>query len=128
MSNRRNFLKLSAAGLAATGLSGIAPLNANASSTATASSPATATATAPATAPFKLGMAGYTFREFTVEQTITMMQRVQVDALSLKDFHLPQTSSQEDVDAIMGKFKSAGIEVYAAGVIYMKTREEVDRT
>ena len=35
---------------------------------------------------FTIGMAGYTFREFTVEQTIAMMKRVGVTNLSLKGF------------------------------------------
>ncbi|MFN8206947.1 MAG: sugar phosphate isomerase/epimerase family protein [Bacteroidales bacterium] len=134
MSNRRSFLKLTAAGLATTAL---APLTATATATATPTATATATATAnsplsqPASpgppVPFKLGMAGYTFREFTVDQAIAMMQRVQVDALSLKDFHLPLSCTQEEADAVIGKFKAAGIEVYAPGVVYMKTNEEVDR-
>jgi inosose dehydratase len=121
MTNRRSFLKLSAAGLATTAL---APLTSTATSTATAT--ATATSTTPVTVPFKIGMAGYSFREFTVDQAIAMMQRVQVDALSLKDFHLAQNCTQEEADTVMGKFAAAGISVYAAGVIYMKSKEEVD--
>jgi inosose dehydratase len=115
MKSRRNFLKLTAAGLAATSLG---PLRASESP---------ANSAAPSKNIFSLGMAGYTFREFTVEQTIAMMQRVNVQNISLKDFHLPQTSTQAEVDAVLNKFRAAGISVYTAGVIYMTNAAEVDR-
>jgi sugar phosphate isomerase/epimerase len=132
MNNRRSFLKLTAAGLATTALG---PLAATATTTETATrlhcvtdgQAATILPTRKPSTSFSLGMAGYSFREFTVDQAIAMMQRVQVDALSLKDFHLAQTCTQEEADSVMGKFAAAGITVYAAGVIYMKTQEEVDR-
>lgn len=74
-----------------------------------------------------LGMAGYTFREFTVEQTIAIMKRIGVRAISLKDFHLPYNSSQEQINGITGQFRNTGIDVYALGVIYMKSNEFVDQ-
>ncbi|MDO9543834.1 MAG: sugar phosphate isomerase/epimerase, partial [Synergistaceae bacterium] len=76
---------------------------------------------------FTLGMAGYTFREFTVEQTIEMMKKIGVTKISLKDFHLPLDSTQEQINAILDKFKKAGIDVYTVGVIYMKTEASVDQ-
>ena len=72
-------------------------------------------------------MAGYTFREFTVEKTIEMMKRIGVTNLSLKDFHMPMNSTQEQINAVLEKFKSAGINVYTVGVVYMKTQESVDQ-
>jgi sugar phosphate isomerase/epimerase len=72
---------------------------------------------------FSLGMAGYTFKEFSVEQTIEMMKRVGVSSLSLKDFHLPYNSTSEKISEILLKFTAAGITVYTLGVIYMKTKE-----
>jgi len=75
---------------------------------------------------FTLGMAGYTFKEFTIEQTIGMMKRIGVSCLSLKDFHLPYNSTQEQINMVLQKFRDAGIQIYTLGVIYMKTRESVD--
>jgi sugar phosphate isomerase/epimerase len=72
-------------------------------------------------------MAGYTFKEFTVEKTIQMMQRIEVNNLSLKDFHMPMNSTLEQITAVIGKFKTAGINVYTVGVVYMKTQESVDQ-
>ena len=71
-------------------------------------------------------MAGYTFHNYTVDQTIDIMQQVNVHSLSIKDFHLPLDSSPEKIAEVLGKFRSAGIAVYAAGVIYMKTPAEAD--
>lgn len=76
---------------------------------------------------FELGMAGYTFREFSVEQTIEMMNRTGIKNLSVKDFHMPMNSTQQQITAVLDKFKKGGINVYTVGVVYMKTREAVDQ-
>ena len=76
---------------------------------------------------FALGMAGYTFREFTVEQTIVMMKRIGVSNISVKDFHMPLSSPQDQINTVMGKFSNGGITVYAVGVIYMNSKEAVDQ-
>ena len=76
---------------------------------------------------FKVGMAGYTFAQFNVEKTIEMMKRIGLSRMSLKDFHMPMNSTQEQITEVMTKFKNAGIEVYTLGVIYMRTQESVDQ-
>jgi inosose dehydratase len=81
-----------------------------------------------APAPLQIGIAGYTFLNFNVDQSIAMMQRVGVKYVSLKDFHLPFDSTQEKMNEVLGKFRDAGITVYGLGVIYMKTNAEVDRS
>jgi sugar phosphate isomerase/epimerase len=55
------------------------------------------------------------------------MKRIGVTNLSLKDFHMPVNSTQEQINAVMEQFKNAGINVYTVGVVYMKTRESVDQ-
>lgn len=75
----------------------------------------------------QMGMAGYTFLNFSVDQTISMMNRIGVDMLSLKEFHLPLDSPKDKVEEIVGKFKAGGITIYTIGVIYMKNAAEVDR-
>jgi inosose dehydratase len=74
-----------------------------------------------------LGIAGYTFLHMPVDQGIVMMKRVGVDAMSIKDFWLPLDSPADTIHAVMDKFRSNGIRIYAAGVIYMKSQPEVDR-
>jgi inosose dehydratase len=56
-----------------------------------------------------------------------MMQQVGVSELSIKDFYIPLNSSQEKINEVLAKFNAAGIKVYAAGVIYMKTTAEIDQ-
>jgi len=71
-SNRRQFLQLAGSGAvacAATG--GIATVPA-----------------AEAPLPFQLGMASYTFREFSLEQALEMTKRLGLKRIALKDFHL----------------------------------------
>jgi sugar phosphate isomerase/epimerase len=76
---------------------------------------------------FTIGMAGYTFREFSIEKTIEMMNRIEVHNLSLKDFHMPMKSTREQINEVIGKFKAGGINVFTVGVVYMKTRDSVDQ-
>ncbi len=79
-------------------------------------------------APLQLGMAGYTFAKYDIEKSIGIMQKVNVKNLSVKDFHLPLNSTPEKIQAVLAQFKEAGINPYAVGVIYMKTKEAVDQT
>lgn len=78
--------------------------------------------------PLKMGMAGYTFLNFDLATSIIMMKRVNVTALSIKDFHLPLDSSPDKIKDVVKQLTDAGITPYAVGVIYMKTKEAVDQT
>lgn len=115
MNSRRKFLKLAGTGVLAAGAFSFNAI------------PNMPVSVDKAVNTFTIGMAGYTFREFTVEKTIEMMKRIGVTNLSLKDFHMPLKSTQEQIDAILEKFTSSGINVYTVGVIYMKTQESVDQ-
>jgi len=55
-----------------------------------------------------------------------MMKRTGVSTLSLKDFHLPYDSTQEQIKTVLQKLKMPG-SAYIPGVIYMKTPESVDQ-
>ncbi|SEW51997.1 sugar phosphate isomerase/epimerase family protein [Chitinophaga arvensicola] len=113
MSSRRNFLLQTALGVAATTMG---PLTAAA---AVSGSPAKK-------ALLPVGMAGYTFAKFDLDQAIAMMSRVNIKNISVKDIHLPLNSTPEKIKEVLGKFAAAGINVYAVGVIYMKTKQAVD--
>jgi inosose dehydratase len=115
MKSRRQFLKLAGAGVLAASASS---LYAYPGKPVFAENPKNT---------FSIGMAGYTFREFPVEKTIEIMKRIGVTNLSLKDFHMPMNSTQEQISAVLDKFKSAGIDVYTVGVVYMKTQASVDQ-
>ncbi|MDO9339335.1 MAG: sugar phosphate isomerase/epimerase family protein [Bacteroidales bacterium] len=115
MKSRRQFFKLAGTGILAAGVSSVY---------ASTSVPGFIENTENT---FSVGMAGYTFREFTVEKTIEMMKRIGVTNLSLKDFHMPMNSTREQINAVLEKFKIEGINVYTVGVVYMKTKESVDQ-
>ena len=76
---------------------------------------------------FELGLASYSTREFNLDQTITMAKRVGLKHLGLKSVHLPLTASEEECHAAADKIRSAGLDFYTAGVIYLKTKEDVDQ-
>jgi sugar phosphate isomerase/epimerase len=76
--------------------------------------------------PFQLGIASYTFREFSLEETITMTQRLGINKLCLKSMHLPLDLSPEKIQSESKKVNQAGIDLYGGGVIYMSTKEDVD--
>jgi sugar phosphate isomerase/epimerase len=75
---------------------------------------------------FRVGMAGYTFREFDIDKTLEIMQKTDVHYLCIKDFHLPLKSTNEEIAAFHAKLAAKGVTGYAVGPIYMKTEAEVD--
>lgn len=75
--------------------------------------------------PFVLGIASYSFRAFTLAQALEMTKRVGIGRLSLKDVHLPLTSTQGEIDAALEKMKVAGVSLTACGVVYMKSEADV---
>jgi sugar phosphate isomerase/epimerase len=115
MSNRRSFIQQTLLG--ATGAA-ILPLVGNASTTVKP--------VAESKHPLTVGIAGYTFKSFSIDQSIAMMKRIGVSNLSLKDIHLPVNSTDAQISDAMAKFKAGGINIYTVGVIYMKTKDAVD--
>ncbi len=77
--------------------------------------------------PLPLGLASYTLHKFTLDDTIQMTQRMGLTHLALKDVHLPLDSSPDQINAAVAKVKAAGLTLYGAGVIYMKSEAEVKR-
>lgn len=122
MNTRRRFLKLTGTGIIAAGVSSVysAPVP-----SVEKKKKKVLVSLGPHA--FSIGMAGFTFARFDVDKTIEMMKRIGVINLSLKEFHMPLNSTQEQINAVLTKFKAAGINVYTLGVIYMKTPESVDQ-
>jgi len=116
MSSRRNFIQQSVLGI---GGAAVLPLLTNNAIAASKNSK-------DKESNLQLGMAGYTFAKFDIEKSIAMMKRVGIQNLSLKEFHLPLNSPPEKIQSVLAQFKEAGINIYAVGVIYMKTKEAVD--
>ena len=75
----------------------------------------------------KIGVAGYSYREFSIDETLAMLQSMDVKYLSIKDWWLPLDSTKEQMDAFKAKCASYGVDGYILGPIYMKSKAEVDR-
>src|ERR1700684_1863923 len=76
--------------------------------------------------PIRLGLASYTFRNFSRAQMIGIMKQLNVFALNAKDVkdHLPVDSREEE--AALADYAAAGIKLHAAGTIYFAKDEDAD--
>src|SRR3984893_13870568 len=84
------------------------------------------TAFAEEAAPIRLGLASYTFRNFSRAQMIGFMKQLNVFALNAKDVkdHLPADAQQET--GALADYAAAGIRLHAAGAIYFPKDEDAD--
>jgi sugar phosphate isomerase/epimerase len=78
------------------------------------------------TAPVKLGLASYTFRNFTRSQMIGFMRELNVQDLNAKDVkdHLPMDPTAEA--QALADYQAAGIRLHAAGTISLATDSDDD--
>jgi sugar phosphate isomerase/epimerase len=76
--------------------------------------------------PVRLGMASYTFRDFTRAQAIGFMKQLNLTALNCKDAkdHLPMDPTEEA--KALADYAAAGIQLHAAGTIYFPKDEDAD--
>jgi inosose dehydratase len=114
MTNRRSFLKTAGIGMAATAI----PVLANAS--------AEKPGVAKSKYDYRLGVASYTLRKFSTEEALDMTVRCGVNRITFKDMHLPLDASKETIRKTVELCRKKGVELYGAGVIYMRTKPEVD--
>jgi sugar phosphate isomerase/epimerase len=76
--------------------------------------------------PVRLGLASYTFHNFTRAQTIGFMKQLNIAALNPKDVkdHLPVDPAEEA--KALADYAAAGIALHAAGVVYFPKDEDDD--
>lgn len=76
--------------------------------------------------PIRLGLASYTFRNFTRDQMIGYMKQLNVTDLNAKDVkdHLPMDPEGEA--KALADYTAAGIKLHAAGAIYFPKDEDDD--
>jgi len=117
MTTRRSFLHKGILGVTATTLVGIPSVFAE---------PLKSETSKWKSDPFKLGIAGYSFANFNLDESLKMMKKVDVHYLCIKDFHLPYKSTAEEIAAFHAKLKENDVTGYAVGPIYTKTRKEID--
>ncbi|MEE4285042.1 MAG: TIM barrel protein [Mariniphaga sp.] len=115
MTNRRNFLKTAGIGMAAAALPGLA--NAAAGNAEVKMGKGN----------IQLGVASYTLRKFPTEEALDMTVRCGVNRITFKDMHLPLDSDNETIKKTVELCKKKGVTLYGAGVVYMRSKEDVDR-
>jgi len=76
--------------------------------------------------PIQLGIATYTFRNFTRDKMIGFLKELQISQINAKDVkdHLPTDPQQEE--AAIKDYADAGIKLHAAGAIYFRKNEDDD--
>ncbi len=79
-----------------------------------------------APSPVKLGIATYTFRNFTRDKMIPWLKQLNVTSINCKDTkdHLPMDPAAEE--QAVSDYRSNGIELHAAGTIYFPKDEDDD--
>ena len=79
-----------------------------------------------APSPVRLGIATYTFRNFTRTQMIPWLKQLQVASINCKDVkdHLPTDAAAQT--QALSDFHANGIELHAAGTIYFPKDEDED--
>jgi sugar phosphate isomerase/epimerase len=81
-------------------------------------------AAAPAAAGgLKLGLASYTMRKFTLDQTLELCKELGLTYINFKDVHLPMTDSPEALAASRKKVEAAGLTIMGGGTITLKNDE-----
>jgi sugar phosphate isomerase/epimerase len=103
-SSRRNFLK----GAAALGAASAAPL------------------AAAAEAGIKLGVASYSFREFSRRLAIQYMKTLKAQYINIKEFHLPINATAAETEKGAAEFRRAGLTITGAGTIYLQKNDDAD--
>ena len=77
--------------------------------------------------PFQLGLAGFTAHKMSLDDTLALMQAVDLHYLCVKDFHLKYTATDAEIAAFKAKCAKFGVTPYALGPLYTKTNEDVRR-
>lgn len=75
---------------------------------------------------FNIGVAGFTYRKFTIDETLSFLKDMDVHYLSIKDFWLPLNATAEEMEAFKAKCASYDVDPYILGPIYMKSEAAVD--
>ncbi len=115
MTNRRKFLKAAGIGIAAATVPGLANASVSQSEKKIGK------------IDFDLGVASYSVRKFSQEEALDMTLRCGMKRICFKSMHLPLDSDKKTIKKAVALCKEKGVALYGGGVIYMKTKEDVDQ-
>jgi len=79
--------------------------------------PSTAVSAPPDGRTLRLGVASYSTRKFTLDQTLEMAKTLGVTSMTFKDVHIPRTESPDATRALRAKIAAAGITIMGGGTI-----------
>ena len=73
---------------------------------------------------FKFGMAGYSCNRLSLDETLSLLKRLDVNWLCIKNFHLPFEATDADIATFKQKCADHGVTGYGIGPIYMDIAEK----
>ena len=118
MIDRRSFLGLGALAMCAMGSKTLAQAPASCASTGCGKK---------GKVPFKLGVAGFTYNKFSIDETLVFLEKLDVHYLCIKNFHLPFDSTPAQIAEFKKKCADHGVTGYGVGPIYMASNEEAKK-
>jgi sugar phosphate isomerase/epimerase len=68
----------------------------------------------------KLGLASYSMRKMSLDQTLELCRDADIAYINIKEFHMPMTDSPEAITAARHKIEAAGLTIMGGGTITMK--------
>ncbi len=74
----------------------------------------------------EVGLASITFGSLSLKEMLVMSKKLGMTKVSLKAMHAPLDSTKDQLAAIQKTVKDMEMKIVSAGVIYMKTEQEVD--
>ncbi len=83
-----------------------------------------AAATNAGTEDLKLGVASYSFREFSRAYAIRGMKQLNISYINIKEFHLPYNSTDAEIQKAKGDFAKAGLKVLGGGNISLNKDDD----
>jgi sugar phosphate isomerase/epimerase len=75
----------------------------------------------------KLGLASYTSRKLSLDQTIALAKRVALKYVCLKSVHMPLDAKPDEIAASAAKVRQAGLVLYGGGVITMQKEPQISQ-
>lgn len=75
---------------------------------------------------FKLGVASYSFREFSRHLAIVNTKKLGVTYINIKEFHLPLNSTMEEIAKAKAEFDKAGLTILGGGNVSFSKNDEDD--
>src|SRR5205823_10039383 len=83
-------------------------------------------ATSPEPSHLKLGVASYPYREFRRHLAIERTKKLNTPYINIKDFHLPLTSTPDEIGKARKEFEKAGLIILGGGNISFSSDDDKD--